>query len=60
MDWIKVTPDTMPPDMEPVMLTVEDGDGKRYMMPECRYNPGSDGSGLMKLAQTIGRPFTKK
>lgn len=22
MDWIKVTPETMPPDMEPVMVTV--------------------------------------
>lgn len=39
MEWIKVTPDTMPPDMEPVMLTVEDEEGKRYTMSECRYNP---------------------
>lgn len=23
MDWIKVTPETMPPDMEPVMVTVK-------------------------------------
>ena len=22
MDWIKVTPETMPPDMEPVMVTL--------------------------------------
>ena len=29
MDWIKVTPETMPPDMEPVMVTLmfSDADG---------------------------------
>lgn len=27
MDWIKVTPETMPPDMEPVMVTVRVNDG---------------------------------
>lgn len=23
MDWIKVTPETMPPDMEPILITVK-------------------------------------
>lgn len=29
MNWIKVTPETMPPDMEPVIVTYEEDDGKR-------------------------------
>lgn len=39
MDWIKVTPETMPLDMEVVFITVEEIDGKRYVMSDCRYNP---------------------
>ncbi len=30
MDWIKVTPETMPPDMEPVFATVVD----KYRTPQ--------------------------
>lgn len=37
MDWIKCA-DRMPPDMEPVIVTVETLDGERYTMPECRWN----------------------
>lgn len=37
MNWIKVTPETMPPDMEEVFVTAEDEDGDRYPMPNCRY-----------------------
>lgn len=38
MDWIKVTPETMPPDMEPVLVTTE-YDGKRGVIADVRYNP---------------------
>ena len=39
MDWIKVTPETMPPDMEPVMVTLmfSDADGK-FVWADARYN----------------------
>lgn len=37
MDWIKVTPETMPKDMEPVIVTVEES-GKRYTIADARYN----------------------
>lgn len=39
MNWIKVTPETMPPEMDEVFVTVEDENGKRYVMSDCRYNP---------------------
>lgn len=37
MDWIKVTPDTMPPDEVSVMATVE-RNGKRRVFPEVRFS----------------------
>lgn len=37
-NWIKVTTETMPPDMEPVIVTVEEG-GKKYTIADVRYNP---------------------
>lgn len=36
MSWIKVTPDTMPPDTSPVLVTVEAKYG-RYIKPVARY-----------------------
>lgn len=36
MDWIKVTPETMPPDMEPVMVTVKRA-GKKKVLSNYRY-----------------------
>lgn len=36
--WIKVTPDTMPPDDDTVMVTVEFPGGDRYMYPEARFD----------------------
>ena len=39
MDWIKVTPETMPPDMEPVIATIQDKrDGERETCSDVRYN----------------------
>lgn len=41
MNWIKVTPKTMPPDMEPIMVTVEPwkSAGLRYVPKrQVRYN----------------------
>lgn len=39
MDWIKVTPETMPPDMEPVMVTGRVNDGGKQTWVDVRYNP---------------------
>ena len=39
MDWIKGTPETMPPDMEPVMVTVRVNDGGKQTWVDVRYNP---------------------
>lgn len=50
MDWIKVTPETMPPDMEPVIVTVEEG-GKKYTIADVRYNPDC---GWMVLSDCSG------
>lgn len=41
MDWIKVSPETMPPDMEPIMVTVEPWKNQwlRYVPKrQVRYN----------------------
>lgn len=38
MDWIKCT-DRMPPDMEPVMVTVRVNDGGKQTWVDVRYNP---------------------
>lgn len=38
MDWIKVTQETMPPDMESVFASVIDEDGDKVLYPECRWN----------------------
>lgn len=40
MDWIKCT-DRLPPDMEPVIITVENY-RERYVMTEARYNANFD------------------
>lgn len=40
MAWIKCT-DRMPPDMEPVIITVENY-RERYVMTEARYNADFD------------------
>lgn len=39
MGWIKVTPETMPPDMEPVIVTLRfsDTDGK-FVWADVRHN----------------------
>lgn len=37
-NWIKVTPEAMPPDMEPVIGTIEKLNGERLTYPMCRYN----------------------
>jgi len=37
-DWIKCT-DRMPPDMEPVMVTVRINDGGKQTWVDVRYNP---------------------
>lgn len=37
MEWIKVTPETMPPDMESVIVTAE-YKSMRYVLTECRWN----------------------
>lgn len=43
MDWIKVTPETMPPDMEPVFVSITHDFGKgkigRWTLAQIRYNP---------------------
>lgn len=41
MCWIKVTPETMPPDGKTVMATVKFPDGTKHVFPEVRY--GEDG-----------------
>jgi len=38
MGWIKVTPETMPPDMEEVIATIRDGDGKKHVYGNIRWN----------------------
>ena len=45
MDWIKVTPETMPPDMEPVMVTafhrglvVDAEPGEKFVSYDVRWN----------------------
>ncbi len=38
MNWIKLTPDTMPPDGDIVMVTVESWNGERDVYPEARFN----------------------
>ena len=37
MNWVKVT-DRLPPDMEPVMVTVQYISGSRDVYPEARWN----------------------
>lgn len=37
MDWIKVTPDTMPPDMETVIVTILQSNGEKIVCPFARY-----------------------
>lgn len=37
-EWIKITPDALPPDMKPVLVTVEHQDGERQTLAEVRYN----------------------
>ena len=38
-NWFKVTPETMPPDMEPVIVTVRGNDGGKLTWVDVRYNP---------------------
>lgn len=42
MEWIRVTPETMPPDMVPVLVTVthnlKDESIKKYTVADIRYN----------------------
>lgn len=38
MDWIKVTPDTMPPDMEPVEAIIHYPDGFEIHVYNATYN----------------------
>ena len=38
MNWIKCT-DSMPPDMEPVIVTVRADDGGKQTWVDVRYNP---------------------
>ena len=51
-EWIKVTPGKMPPDMEPVLVTVEYKDGSRFTDADVRYN-GAYG-GWEELADASG------
>lgn len=37
MEWIKCT-DRLPPDMEPVMVTVKDKGKEKFVIPEARWN----------------------
>ena len=38
-NWFKVTPETMPPDMEPVIVTVRGNEGGKLTWVDVRYNP---------------------
>lgn len=38
MDWIKVTPETMPPDNELVFVTCKNRYGKRYVLHDIVYS----------------------
>lgn len=38
MNWIKVTPETMPPDMDPVMVTVRHTGNFKSVYVDARYN----------------------
>lgn len=38
MDWIKVTPETMPPDMQEVIVTFENEKKERDVQLQARWN----------------------
>lgn len=47
MDWIKVKPETMPPDVEPVMVTVRVDGGEKQTWADVRYNQEYQGWELL-------------
>lgn len=51
MKWIKVTPDTMPSEMEFVLVTAKYNSGERYTEAEVRY---SKKYGWEYLADSMG------
>lgn len=41
MNWIKVTPDTMPKEYEKVIVTIKNKDGHRYVLENVEFRPDS-------------------
>lgn len=39
--WTKVTPDTMPPEEETIIVTIKDSNGRKYVSTEAKFRPES-------------------